>query len=104
MMTVTTDLEHEWEAALQAPGTVLAKFSAPWCGPCKAMEPYLRQLEAMPSTPPIVRVDVEAAPRLSARYRIRAMPTLMLLRNGEPVRTVVGLQTHAQLVNFIGND
>ena len=100
-MTHTADLEREWDAALRAPGTVLAKFSAPWCGPCKAMEPYLKQLEAMPSTPPVVRVDVEAAPELSVRYGIRAMPTLMLLRDGEPVRTVVGLQTHAQLVNFI---
>jgi thioredoxin 1 len=100
-MTTTSDRERQWEAELAAPGTVLAKFSAPWCGPCKAMEPYLRQLEEAATTPPVVRVDVEAAPGLAARYGIRAMPTLMLLENGEPVRTVVGLQTYAQLVNFI---
>jgi thioredoxin len=100
-MTTTSDLERQWEAELQAAGTVLVKFSAPWCGPCKAMEPYLQQLERVPTTPPLVRVDVEAAPGLAARYGVRAMPTLMLLRDGEPVRTVVGLQSHAQLENFV---
>ncbi len=100
-MTTTSDLERQWTAALTAPGTVLVKFSAPWCGPCKAMEPQLRQLEASPDTPPLVRVDVEAAPGLAARYGVRAMPTLMLLQDGEPVRSVVGLQTYPQLVNFL---
>ena len=101
MTTRMSDLEQVWATALSGPGRVLAKFSAPWCGPCKAMEPYLQQLEADEATPPVVRVDVEAAPGLAARYGIRAMPTLMLLEDGEPVKTVVGLQTHGQLVNLL---
>lgn len=100
-MSTSSDLERRWESALTAPGTVLAKFSAPWCGPCKAMEPHLQRLEAQAGAPPVVRVDVEAAPGLAARYGVRAMPTLMLLEDGKPLRTVVGLQTYAQMANFI---
>lgn len=98
---MTTDLESRWTQALEASGTVLAKFTAPWCGPCKAMEPHLERLEQEPTTPPVVRVDVEAAPALAARYGVRAMPTLMLLRDGQPVASVVGLQSYAQMKNFI---
>jgi thioredoxin 1 len=101
MTTQTTERAREWTDALQAPGTLLVKFTAPWCGPCKAMEPHLTRLEQNPETPPLVRVDVEVAPELAARYGVRAMPTLMLLRDGEPLATVVGLQSYAQLEQFL---
>ena len=94
---------RETTTRLSAPGTVLAKFTAPWCGPCKAMEPHLQKLEADPGAPTLVRVDVEEEPDLAARYGVRAMPTLMLLKDGEPVASVVGLRTHAQILTFLDN-
>lgn len=102
-MTDRHDSPLDWADRLAEPGTVLAKFTAQWCAPCKAMEPHLRKLEEDPATPPVVRVDVEEAPELAARYGVRAMPTLMLLRDGEPVASVVGLQSHAQMLNFLEN-
>jgi thioredoxin 1 len=101
MTTPNRSREQEWTDALQAPGTLLVKFTAPWCAPCKAIEPHLARLEQQPDTPPLLRVDVEAAPDLAARYGVRAMPTLMLLRDGEPLATVVGLQSYAQLEQFL---
>lgn len=103
MTTTQLAPDHDLAERLSAPGTVLAKFTAPWCGPCKAMEPHLHKLESDPDAPPLIRVDVEEAPDLAARYGVRAMPTLMLLRDGQPVASVVGLRTHPQILTFLDN-
>lgn len=102
-MTRDTTEEQLWTRRLAGPGPVLAKFTAPWCAPCKAMEPHLERLEADPDVPPVVRIDVEQAPELAARFRVRAMPTLMLLQDGEPVASVVGLRTYPQMQAFLHN-
>lgn len=80
---------------------VLVKFSAKWCGPCKAMEPGLRQLESEANFPPVLRIDVEEDAELAGHYGIRAMPTLMVFEHGRPVKTQVGALSPAQLQAFI---
>jgi len=91
----------DFEVTLRNHPIVLAKFSAKWCGPCKAMEPGLRQLEAQADFPLVIRVDVEEEIELSAKYGVRAMPTLMLFANGEPIKTQVGALSPSQLKQFV---
>lgn len=95
-MTIT-----DLESILKSRPRVLVKFSAKWCGPCKAMEPGLQQLETEPGFPMVVRVDVEENVELSAKFGIRAMPTLMLFENGGPVLTQVGALSQTQLRSFV---
>jgi len=95
---VTVD---EFELILNSHDQVLAKFSAKWCGPCKAMEPGLQQLEQEQSSLHVVRVDVEDDANLAAKYGIRAMPTLILFQMGEPVKTQVGALSLPQLRQFV---
>ena len=62
---------------------VLADFWAPWCGPCRAMAPHFeRAARALKDRVRLVKVNTEDAPGLAARYNIRAIPTLVLFRNG----------------------
>lgn len=63
---------------------VLVDFWATWCGPCRMVSPALEQLAGERSGElKLVKVDVDRAPLLSQRYAVRAVPTLLLLREGK---------------------
>jgi len=70
---------------------VLADFWAPWCGPCRAMAPHFeRAARALKDRVRLVKVNTEDAPGLAARYNIRAIPTLVLFRNGVEQKRMSG--------------
>ena len=66
---------------------VLVDFWAPWCRPCKALEPILAELEA---TVPVARVNVDEHPAIGARYDVLSIPTVMRFSGGELKETLVG--------------
>ena len=70
---------------------VLVDFWAPWCGPCRAMAPHFeRAAQQMKERVRLVKVNTEEAPGLAARYNIRAIPTLVLFRNGVEQKRMSG--------------
>ena len=72
------------EVAEQAPVPVLVDLWATWCGPCRMVSPALERLATgRAGELKLVKVDVDKAPRLSQRFEVRAVPTLMVLRDGE---------------------
>jgi thioredoxin 2 len=70
---------------------VLVDFWAPWCGPCRAMAPHFeRAARSLKDRVRLVKVNTEEAPGLAARYGIRAIPTLVLFKNGAEAKRMSG--------------
>lgn len=65
---------------------VLVDFYTDWCGPCKMMNPILKELKKMVGDRVnIVKVDAEKNPEASNKYKVMGVPTLILFQNGEIV-------------------
>ena len=76
---------------LKSAEPVLVDFFAEWCGPCKAMAPALDQVAAeMKGKIKVVKVDVDQNPEITTKYRIQAMPTLMIFKGGKVAAQNVG--------------
>jgi thioredoxin 1 len=76
---------------LKSSEPVLVDFFAEWCGPCKAMAPALDQVAAeMQGKLKVVKVDVDQNPEITMKYRISAMPTLMVFKDGKIVNQQQG--------------
>jgi thioredoxin 2 len=74
------------EIAEQATVFVLVDLWAPWCGPCRMVSPALEQLaRERAGQLKLVKVDVDTAPQLSQRFDVRAVPTLLVLHQGEVI-------------------
>ena len=89
--------EATFEAAI-AGGPLLVDFWAPWCRPCKAVEPILEELAARV---PVARVNVDDHPQLSARYDVLSIPTVILFSGGEARGSVVGVRPRAHFEQWL---
>jgi thioredoxin 1 len=89
-----TDTSFEADV-LGSHGATIVDFWAPWCKPCKAIEPLLEAI-ASERGAALVRLNVDEHIGVPGRYGVLSLPTVMLFVDGEPKATVVGARPRSQ--------
>lgn len=92
---------NEFDNAI-ASGIVLVDFYADWCGPCKMVGPILEQIADEDTSVSIAKVNIDENPNLAAKYKVMSIPTLMVFRNGQPEKPMVGAGSKKQILDLIG--
>jgi thioredoxin 1 len=100
---VITVNDGEFEAKVEKSELpCLVDFWAPWCGPCKAIGPVIEELaEEFAGKVQIVKMNVDDSPATPGKFGIKAIPTLILFKNGEAVDRITGAVGKAQLKELI---
>jgi len=81
---------------------VLVDFWAEWCGPCKMIAPILEEIaEEKSDSLRIAKLNVDEAQAVARRYEVMSIPTLILFKDGEPVKRLVGAKPKQALLNDI---
>lgn len=81
----------------------VTRFSAQWCGPCKALAPEFKKLEEQFTDVKFITVDVEEKPMIAQLYEIRNVPTVIIERNNSIVSRMVGLQSKQKYIDEINS-
>lgn len=85
-----------------ASGLVLVDFYADWCGPCRMLSPVLEELaQEMSSQLTVAKVDTDQAAQTATHFEVTSIPTLILFKQGKPVKRVVGLKDLAALRKLV---
>jgi thioredoxin 1 len=88
---------------LESTQPVLVDFWAPWCGPCRIAGPIVERVgEKAAGKAKVFKLNVDENPQIAGHFNITGIPTVMVFRNGEVAKTLVGVQQEQIYLNALG--
>lgn len=101
MSVLHVTAENFEQEVLKSDKTVLLDFWADWCGPCKMLMPIIEDVASEVADAKICKINVDEEPDLASKYKIMSIPTLMVVKNGEVVKTEVGVQSKSKIKEML---
>ncbi len=101
MSTIAVTNQNFETEVLNATLPVLVDFWAPWCGPCRMLAPVLEEISNERNDLKVVKINVDDEEELAAKFGIMSIPTLILFRDGKPVRQTMGVQPKASILGML---
>ena len=101
MSIIHITAENYEEQVQNAEGKVLLDFWAPWCGPCRMIAPFLEEIAAEDESVVIGKVNVDEEMALAAKFGIVSIPTLIVMKKGQPVQTAVGYRPKDDILKLL---
>ena len=78
---------------------ILVDFAASWCGPCRMMEPIIEEIAKENEGKLVMgKLDVDANPKTAQKFNVMSIPTLIIFKNGKPVKQMVGYQSKENII------
>lgn len=81
----------------------VTKFSASWCQPCKMLAPIFNEVKSEVADVMYQDVDVDQNSDLAIQYKVRGVPTIVIEKDGQEVKRIVGMSTKANLISNINS-
>ncbi|TKY69742.1 Thioredoxin H2 [Spatholobus suberectus] len=88
----TAKWKAHFDASKETNKLMVIDFTATWCGPCKYMDPIIKEFAAKYTDVEFIKIDVDELMEVAQAFQVQAMPTFILLKKGKVVEKVVGAQ------------
>ena len=84
-----------------AQGKTLVDFYADWCGPCQMLSPIIEEIASECDDVKVGKLNIDDARDIAIRYGVQSIPTLILFKDGEPVKTLVGYRPKDAILDIL---
>ncbi len=101
MSAINININNFHEEVLNSDKPVLLDFWSPRCGPCRSVLPIVEQIAGERPDIKVAKINVDEHPELAGQYKIRSIPTLMVMREGEIMSRASGARSKNAILSMI---